>query len=351
MTNSFNTTSGSLRPWWRPSFKRVLIFLMLIAIGTFGTFGYLAYREVFYETLPDCYAQMWVADMTIEYMEWNNGAWPGSWNDLQEPYEVCVGRSGRPWSFDELRRRVGIDFSAKSTELAKATLDDGQPPFRVIYLRNGKRHHWEGSEPNSIVWRYLEERAKRPTTYKYPKRPDPTEKEARQRLLALGARWKLNDNGRVAAIDINYRCSDDSLAHVRSLKDLREVNLGDSDVTDEGMKNLEDLSHVRQIFLYRTNVGDSGLAHLHNMQDLETLVLADKKFTDGAFEHITKLRKLKLLNLNGARVTDAGIAQLHDLKSLKEVLLGETGVTEDGIRKLQQALPDCRIYHTSVAGR
>jgi len=98
--------------------------------------------------------------MVVKYMERNEGRWPNDWDDLKEPYELGVAQVGRPWTFDELRSRVDVDFSADPNELAKARLHNGRVPFRVISLRSGYYHYWEGSEPNVRIWEYLQKRAR-----------------------------------------------------------------------------------------------------------------------------------------------------------------------------------------------
>jgi internalin A len=44
-------------------------------------------------------------------------------------------------------------------------------------------------------------------------------------------------------------------------------------------------------------------------------------------------------------VTDAGLKELTTLKSLRTVSLTKTRVTEAGVRKFKEALPDCRVIH------
>lgn len=134
----------------------VLIVCSAVIVAAFFVFKT---YEHFYETIPDLYAQAWVAGMVITHMKLHEGHWPHDWDDLTEDYEINCQGAGRPWSLEDLRNRVNIDFSAKPEELAKISLNNGNVPFRVIALRNGKRHHWQGSEPNLMIWRYLQERA------------------------------------------------------------------------------------------------------------------------------------------------------------------------------------------------
>ena len=42
--------------------------------------------------------------------------------------------------------------------------------------------------------------------------------------------------------------------------------------------------------------------------------------------------------------TDAGLEHLKGLSNLQELYLGKTQVTDEGIKKLQQALPNCEIW-------
>ena len=41
--------------------------------------------------------------------------------------------------------------------------------------------------------------------------------------------------------------------------------------------------------------------------------------------------------------TDAGIQHLKSLTNLKELCVTKTQVTDDGVEKLQQALPNCKV--------
>jgi hypothetical protein len=134
----------------RPRVRLATTVLVLIAGG--GAV-YLVSRSD--AAVRNAYAAWWVADMVIEYLETHGGAWPRGWDDLQEPYEECVRRSGRPWSFEDLRGRVEVDWGADPARLAVASGDATGPPFRVIWLRGGGQAHWEGHEPNRMVLDYL----------------------------------------------------------------------------------------------------------------------------------------------------------------------------------------------------
>ena len=50
-----------------------------------------------------------------------------------------------------------------------------------------------------------------------------------------------------------------------------------------------------------------------------------------------------MLFLNNTKVTDAGLEHLKGMTNLRKLTLVDTQVTDEGVDKLQQALPDCKI--------
>jgi len=61
--------------------------------------------------------------------------------------------------------------------------------------------------------------------------------------------------------------------------------------------------------------------------------------------HLETLPKLRVLNLRGIPIDDDDLQYLKALTDLEELDLTGTQVTDEGVKKLQQALPNCRIIH------
>jgi hypothetical protein len=143
----------------------VALGIVVVALAVWAAIGF--FRRV--AELPrEAYAVWWAADLVIACLERHDGAWPRSWEDLQDladgASEVTESaeRGGsiivefRPKaSIEELKRLVEIDWDADPNELRRMPRKDGAPPFRVIYLRNGKSTHYEGREPNQMILEYL----------------------------------------------------------------------------------------------------------------------------------------------------------------------------------------------------
>ncbi len=71
--------------------------------------------------------------------------------------------------------------------------------------------------------------------------------------------------------------------------------------------------------------------------------LRDTQVTDEGLKELAPLTKLNTLYLSGEQVTDAGLKQLAPFKNLTSLDLNITQVTDAGVKELQQALPQCKI--------
>jgi hypothetical protein len=136
-------------------FARLIVAsLVILGLGL----SYLGYRlSALNEGIRNSYAEWWVADMVIEYLQANHDAWPRGWSDLRQPYENCVKRSGRPWTFEELQARVDVDWQADPKQLAAAA-ERQDTTFRVIWPRDGTDSSWELHKPNQMIYDYFREK-------------------------------------------------------------------------------------------------------------------------------------------------------------------------------------------------
>jgi hypothetical protein len=156
---------------------RVAVFGMILLVASVvGFFAWLFYHT--HAVLkPEAYAVWQTADLVIDHMERHNGAWPRGWDDLRPPTTPPAGgvsvaeRGGaveasfRPVAdIERLRELVEVDWSADPRELARAADGGDSPPFRVIWLKSGRRTAFEGCEPNQLIHDYLKGRyrARRP---------------------------------------------------------------------------------------------------------------------------------------------------------------------------------------------
>jgi Leucine Rich Repeat (LRR) protein len=149
-------------------------------------------------------------------------------------------------------------------------------------------------------------------------------------------------------VEMVYYARDIKHHETTSLKALRLqcTYLEGPKVTDAGLQYIAQLPTVESIVLYNTEVTDSGLEHLARLPNLRRLCLWDtERVTDAGLKHVRELAGLEYLNLRGTGITDAGLSHLTTLSNLEDLHAWETNVTPEGIRKLQEILPNCTIRH------
>jgi hypothetical protein len=139
---------------------------------------------------------------------------------------------------------------------------------------------------------------------------------------------------------------DAALAHIGKVTTLRELELGDAQITSAGLKHLRGLRELTFLGLgWTKEVTDTGLPELAALSKLEVLVLSGTKVTDAGLSHLAKLPNLKEVRLAALpQVTDAGLLRLKDCRALKLVVVNKkTGVTPAGIAAFKQQLPACEV--------
>jgi serine/threonine protein kinase len=132
------------------------------------------------------------------------------------------------------------------------------------------------------------------------------------------------------------------LSHLKGLTRLHRLHLGGTRITDAGLPHLKGLVQLRVLDLRETRIG-SGLGHLSGLLELQSLDLSNTRIEDAVLAHLLKTANLRNLNLSGAGIHDAGLNHLHSLRHLQTLDLSSTKVSEDGVEKLQQALPSMKI--------
>ncbi len=108
-------------------------------------------------------------------------------------------------------------------------------------------------------------------------------------------------------------------ALVAAKEHLTWLNLSDTDLDDDGLRQIGEFINLTKLNINNTNVTDTGL------------------------KAIEGLNKLSVLNLFGTKITDAGLESLAGLKSLESIYLWQTETTSEGVEKLRAALPNCDI--------
>jgi hypothetical protein len=106
-----------------------------------------------------------------------------------------------------------------------------------------------------------------------------------------------------------------------------------SRVTDDQLKPLADFPHLESL-----HIGPTFSSYAPECQ-----------ITDAGLKHLRRLRKLRELHIREApHLTDACLEYLADLHQLEVLELMGTQVTDAGITKLRQALPNLKVIRSDV---
>lgn len=122
-------------------------------------------------------------------------------------------------------------------------------------------------------------------------------------------------------------------------------------IKDAQLKPLADMApKIVDLDLSRTSVTDEGLAVLKGMTQLKRLNLRGTAVTDATVEHLKGLTSLQTLNLVGTKVTDAALIPLKALKGLKTVYLSDTQVSSRMLEQAQKAMTTTKLIHGGWEG-
>lgn len=135
----------------------------------------------------------------------------------------------------------------------------------------------------------------------------------------------------------SYSGSNFGLEPLRSLSNLKELELFGPNVTDAGMPAVGALNSLERLRLDRMNIGDDGLRSLRNFEHLRELGLAGTRITDKGLDAIADNKAIEFVDLSRTKATDAGLAKFENLEELRGLRLDDTGITGKGVEALSKA--------------
>ena len=144
--------------------------------------------------------------------------------------------------------------------------------------------------------------------------------------------------------------TDAGLFHLRNMTELYELNLRDTQIKGNGLAHLANASKLNSLWLGRTKVTDSGISHLPELPQLKVLELSNTKVTDLGLIYLERASHLEYLDLSGTHVTNMWPNHVKGLPQLSRLYLNGTGVTDEGLLHLKElpALNELILFNTKV---
>lgn len=121
---------------------------------------------------------------------------------------------------------------------------------------------------------------------------------------------------------------------LRSLTEMRKLNMGNTLVTARGLSFLPAMKKLTWLRVSRCKLGDAVAPQLDTLTTLESLDLCGTQITDKTMPHLSRLVRLKDLNLRRNNISNRGINSLIKLNDLGRLDLTDTLVTVHGLVKL-----------------
>jgi len=136
--------------------------------------------------------------------------------------------------------------------------------------------------------------------------------------------------------------TDAGVQHLASLKKLEVLIVSSTEITDEAFgiigRSFPALEYL--VAGNHTRVTNEGIRRLEPLAALRGLTLYDLPLNDDCCESIARHRRLRDLNLANTLVTDAGVARLvNELPELRQLHLNGTPTTDASIHLISQRLP------------
>ena len=148
------------------------------------------------------------------------------------------------------------------------------------------------------------------------------------------------DAERVATYGVDVSVA--AVERLRSLPNLKALNLNTSDTTDELLALIGALVTLEDLDVSCTNITDAGTVHLRRLIRLQHLRIKENALTDALVPHLLALPELHTLNLKSLPLSDAAISRLSALEHLELVVFSGLK-SRAGVEALKRARPACDV--------
>jgi serine/threonine protein kinase/Leucine-rich repeat (LRR) protein len=144
-----------------------------------------------------------------------------------------------------------------------------------------------------------------------------------------------------------HQGTDENIARLNGLKNLRFALLRGDGVTDKGVQLLTQHRRLRVLQLESKNITAAATGHLGQLTELQELLLDTTRVNDESLRHLTPLTRLQVLSLDGAMVRGLGAVHLAG-SPLRRLFVRGPSLTDEGLQAISR-LPRLTHLHFDAA--
>jgi len=141
----------------------------------------------------------------------------------------------------------------------------------------------------------------------------------------------------------NHLLTGKALEKLTALKKIRTLRIWETGIRGKDMYLLRRFTDLRTLSVAKLIRG-TGIKEIGKLKQLRFLDMGNSDIKDDDLQHLTGLRRLRLLNLSFSTIGDGVVTYLGRLKRLRMLFLGYTKITDVGKSRLRSLLPGCRIH-------
>ena len=145
--------------------------------------------------------------------------------------------------------------------------------------------------------------------------------------------------------DKEYLVENELLQHISTLKNIEELVIPNSKITNSGMEIISHFSKLKILNLCGNTITSRGVRCLKLTPSLEELNLWNTNIDDAAAETLESLKNLYDLNVAETNLTDNAVPHLGRLSQLQMLDISGTKISEKGYKELKSKLPNCTIFY------
>jgi hypothetical protein len=138
--------------------------------------------------------------------------------------------------------------------------------------------------------------------------------------------------------------TDEGVESLSQLPELAELDMIDVEgITDAALISLSRLPKLGNLQIANSRISDQGLRNFKPISHPQSLNLLGNKITSSGVESIKQIPTLLFLSLAHTDVDDQALDYLAELPSLQKLAVGRTHVTPGGVQRFRQLHPKCTV--------